>query len=93
MMTYYAITAWLVITVAIIARMDIESRNETVMSVALAVFWPLTAPFAVALYMAISSFESAKKIKSRLKDKGLEREFYTWLDERKVSILPKEIEK
>lgn len=90
MMIYYAVTIWLVVTVAIIARMDIESSDEAVMSVSLAVFWPVTAPFAAVLYMAMASFESAKTIKRRIKDKGLEREFYAWLDERKGSILPKD---
>jgi len=89
MLIYYAVTVWLVVLVAIIARMDIESWDETVVSVSLAVFWPFTAPFAAMFYVALASFESAKTIKRRIKDKGLEREFYTWLNDRKGEILPK----
>ena len=87
---HYAVTIWLVVLVAIIARMDIESSDEAAMSVALAVLWPVTAPFAAGLYMVLASFESAKLIKRRIKDKGLEREFYAWLGERKGSLLPKD---
>ena len=85
---HYAVTIWLVVLVAIIARMDIESSDETIMSVGLAVPWPITAPFAASLYMALASFESAKSIKRRIKDRGLEREFYAWLDDRKDSAPP-----
>lgn len=85
---HYAVTIWLVVLVAIIARMDIESRDETIMSVGLAVLWPITAPFAASLYMARASFESAKSIKRRIKDRGLEREFYAWLDDRKKPASP-----
>jgi hypothetical protein len=90
---HFGITAWLVVTVAIIARMDISSWDETLMSCGLAICWPVTAPFAAILYMSLAVFESAKKIKRRIKDKGLEREFYAWLDARdKGVILPKDSE-
>jgi hypothetical protein len=73
---HIGITAWLVVTVAIIARMDISSWDETLMSCGLAICWPVTAPLAAILYMSLAYFESAKKIKQRIGDKGLEREFY-----------------
>ena len=87
---HYAVTIWLIVAVVIIARIKVEGWFEYIMSVSIVVFWPAIFPIAALLWIVLALFETAQKIRQRLKDQGLEREFYKWLDEKKGTILPKD---
>lgn len=78
--------------VAIIAsNSDITDMKDVALTICLSVFWPVTATLALPAIAYSAAVAGTQRIRIDLRNRGVLREFETWLRERDaVKVLPKE---
>ena len=70
---------------------DITDRKEVALTIGLSVFWPVTATLALPVIAYSATVAGTQRIRIDLRNRGVMREFETWLQERDaVKVSPKE---
>ena len=86
---------WWTFAVALVAlistHFDITDRKDVALTIGLSVFWPVTATLALPAIVYQAAVASTSRICIDLRNRGVLREFETWLRERDaIKVLPKE---
>lgn len=90
-----AAIVWWTFAVALVALIashsDITDMKDIALTICLSVFWPVTATLALPAIVYQAAVASTSRIRIDLRNRGVLREFETWLRERyAVKVLPKE---
>ena len=86
---------WWTFAVALVALISthfyITDRKDVALTIGLSVFWPVTATLALPAIVYQAAVASTSRIRIDLRNRGVLREFETWLRERDaIKVLPKE---
>lgn len=90
-----AAIVWWTFAVALVAliasRSDITDMTDVAFTIGLSVFWPVTATLALPVIAYSATVAGTQRIRIDLRNRGVMREFETWLRERDaVKVSPKE---
>lgn len=90
-----AAIVWWTFAVALVALIasvsEVTDMKDVAFLIGLSVFWPLTATLALPAIAYSAAVASTQRIRADLRNRGVLREFETWLREREaVKGLPKE---
>lgn len=86
---------WWTFAVTLVALIDshsdITDKKGVALTIGLSVFWPVTATLALPAIIYLAAVAGTQRIRADLRNRGVLREFETWLRERDaVKVLPKE---
>ena len=90
-----AAVVWWTFAVALVALITSNSNSadlkDVAITIGLSVFWPVTATLALPAIIYQAVVASTRRIRIDLRNRGVLREFETWLREHDAGkVLPKE---